>query len=225
MSFWDTHKERIFVWGFGLYVAVLAVGTVDQVFLDSMIFPPALDRQILGMVDVLRDRTPASVDEARALAERARERLAGIRLDPKPSAVEERLAAYAQNGSDREEGLKLLDEARQQAVADLVDNDEFSLKICIRALDPDLVMKLWIPGLSSDDLKVKQGCLEALKRISGQKDGFGYDPQAGREAQRMAIAAWWRWYDGFMDERRRPVQPGPVAPTPPPAPAATPPAP
>lgn len=219
------NKEKLLTWVFTLYVIVLAIGTVDQVFLDSMIFPPALDRQILGMVDVLRERKPAGAAEARDMADHVRERLAGIRLDPKPSPVEEKLAAFVREGASAEEGTKLLEEARQQAVSELVDNDEFSLAICIRALDPDLVMKLWVPGLSSDDLRVKEGCLEALKKISGRQDGFGYDPRGSVEAQRAAIAEWKRWYDLFMDERRRPVQPAPAAPTPPQPPAGAPAAP
>ncbi len=220
MSFWERHKERILVGLFTAYVAVLAVGTIDSVFLDSMIFAPTLDRQILGMVDVLRDRQVETPEAARKLAGRARERLAGIRLEQEPSALEKRLQDYAERGGTLEEGVKLLEEARQQAVVNLVDNDEFSLKICIRALDPDLVMRLWIPGLSSDDVRVKAGCLEALKQISGQKDGFGYDPKAPLEHQKLAIAAWWRWYDQFMDERRRPAPPGP--PMAPPAPQVAP---
>ena len=209
MSFWQRHKDRILVGLFTAYVGVLAIGTIDSVFLDSMIFAPALDRQILGMVDVLRDRKVETPEAARKLAGRARERLAGIRLEQEPSPLEKRLQDYAERGGPLEEGLKLLEEARQQAIVNLVDNDEFSLRICIRALDPDLVMRLWIPGLSPDDVRVKAGCLEALKQISGQKDGFGYDPKAPLESQRMTIAEWWRWYDQFMDERRRPAPPAP----------------
>ena len=120
-----------------------------------------------------------------------------------------------------EEGTALLNAARNQAVVNLIDNDEFSLRICIRALDPDLVMKMWIPGISSDDRQVKMGCLEALKQISGQKDGFGFDPAAEPMAQRMSIARWNQWYDGFMDERRRPASPltSSSPPGPPPVPA------
>lgn len=226
-SFWARHKDRTLVGLFTAYVVVLAIGTVDSVFLDSMIFAPALDRQILGMVDVLRDREVGTADSARKLAGRARERLAGIRLEQEPSPLEKRLQDYAERGGALEEGLALLEEARKLAVVNLVDNDEFSLKICIRALDPDLVMRLWIPGLSSGDVRVKTGCLEALKQISGQKDGFGYDPKGPIESQRLAIAEWWRWYDQFMDERRRPAPPVPQAGGPgqmPPAPMGQPPA-
>lgn len=142
MSFWEQHKDRILTWGFSLYVAVLAVGTIDQVFLDSMIFAPALDRQILGQVDILRTRDVRSDAEARAAADAIRERLAGIRLEQEEPPLEKRLRAFAQ-GAAQEDWTKLFEEARQQAVANLVDNDEFSLKICIRALDPDFIMKLW----------------------------------------------------------------------------------
>ena len=228
-------KDRLWMGVFLAYVVVLAVGTVDQVFLDSMIFPPALDRQILGMVDVLEERPLRGVEEAREAAERVRERLAGIRLEQNPSKLEIDLAAYAKGGNSLEEGRKLLEEARTQAVTNLVENDEFSLKICIRALDPDLILRLWVPG--SDDPKVKEGCLEALKKISGKGDGFGYDPKADPVARREAIAKWLAWYDQFMDERRRPAPAAPlpqVAPPPlmgpdgkplPPVPVPQPPAP
>lgn len=204
-------KEKLITGLFMAYVAVLAVGTVDQVFLDSMIFPPALDRQLLGMVDVLRTRELGSADDARGACGKVRERLAGIRLEQSPPPLESKLAEFAKGGTSLDEGRSLLEEARRQAVVNFVDNDEFSLRICIRALDPDLVMKLWVPGLSSDDASVKAGCLEALKQISGQKDGFHYDPRADRESQRMAIAQWKDWCRNFMEERRRPA---PVAPLP-----------
>ena len=198
-------KEKILTWAFILYVVVLAIGTVDQVFLDNMIFPPALDRQILKQVDILRERPVRDVDQARAAAGRARENLAAIRLEAAPSALEARLDHYAQDGGALDEGTRLLDEARTQAVQNFVDNDEFSLKICIRALDPDFVMKIHVWGLSGDDVKVRKGCLEALKKISGKADGFGYDPAASEVSRRDAIQKWWDWYSRFMDERRRPA--------------------
>ena len=219
-------KEKLWTWLFVAYVAVLAVGTVDQVFLDMMIFPPALDRQLLGMVDVLRTRDLQGVEDARSAAGRARDRLAGIRLEPAPSDLENRLGTYARTGTSPEEGSRLLAEARLQAVANLIDNDEFSLAICIRALDPDLILKLWVPGLSSDDLQVKEGCLEALKKISGQADGFGFDPKAETVLQREAIARWRDWHQRFMEERRKPLPPSQqIQPATAPAPAVTPAAP
>ena len=198
-------KEKLLTWLFILYVVVLAIGTVDQVFLDNMIFPPALDRQLLKQLDILRERDIRTADDARSAAGRVQEELAAIRLEANPSALETKLENYAQAGGSLEEGLKLLDEARAQAVQNFVDNDEFSLKICIRALDPDLVMKLWVPGLSGDDIQVRTGCLEALKKIGGQADGFGYDPKASVTARRDAIQKWWDWYTDFMDKRRRPA--------------------
>ena len=217
-------KERIITAGFLLYVAILAVGTVDQVFLDSILFPPALDRQLLGMVDVLRDARPATVEEARKAAAEAARRLAAIRLEREAPKLEQDLHRFAEDGTAMEEGTALLEQARKQAVENLVSNDEFSLGICIRALDPDLAMRLWVGGC--DDLKVKQGCLEALKRISGKADGFGYDPNADAVARRESIRAWRNWKREFMEERRRPAPPQlpqgqpqpPKAPEMPPAP-------
>ncbi|GEM_PF-4214590 len=224
-------KDRIITGIFLCYVAILAGGAVDQVFLDSMFFPPALDRQLLGMVDVLRDRRPATVAEARTQAEGIRQRLADIRLEREASKLEQDLAGYATVGETLEAFAALQEQARQAAIVNLVDNDEFSLGICIRALDPDLAMRLWVSG--SDDLKVRQGCLEALKKISAHPEGFGYDPNGDPMARREAIRAWRNWRREFMEERRRPapagqlpqVQPPAVPPIAPVPSAAEPPAP
>ena len=213
-------KERILTAGFLLYVVVLAVGTVDQVFLDSILFPPALDRQLLGMVDVLKDRKPGTVEEARTVAEEVRQHLADIRLEREESELERLLRRYASEGTTVEQGEALLEQARRQAVENLVSNNEFSLGICIRALDPDLALRLWVHGC--DDPKVRQGCLEALKRISGQADGFGYDPNADAVAHRESIRLWKNWRREFMEERRRPPQPVALPPVQPPATPATP---
>ena len=203
-------KDRIITGIFLLYVGILAVGTVDQVFLDSILFPPALDRQLLGMVDVLRDRRPSTVGEAQKAAEDIRQHLVDIRLEREVPKLELDLAQYASAGMTLEALMPLLDQARKQAVANLVDNDEFSLGICIRALDPDLALKLWVPGC--DDAQVKKGCLEALKTIGKQTDGFGYDPNASAASNAQAVQSWRKWHVAFMEERRRPAPPAPLPP-------------
>ncbi len=207
-------KDRIITGIFLLYVAVLAVGTVDQIFLDSILFPPALDRQILGMVDVLRDRRPSTVGEARRDAEEVRERLAAIRRSPEVPKLELDLTQYTSGGLTPGELAPLLAQARKQAVANLVDEDTFSLGICIRALDPDLALKLWVPGC--DDPGVRQGCLEALKTIGKKTDGLGYDPNASPAARQAGVEAWRKWHKEFLEERARPAQPAPLPPVQPP---------
>ena len=202
-------KHPVATLAFLLYVIVLAVGVVDQAFLDSRIFPPALDRQLLGMLDVLKDRSPSTLAEAKEAAGAVRERLAGIRLERETPKVEQDLAQYASGGTAVEACLPLLEQARRQAVANLVSNDEFSLTICIRALDPDLVLRLWVPGC--DDLKVRQGCLEALQKIRGTPGDLGYDPNASTDVRREAVRQWRDWHLRFMEERRRPA-PTPAAP-------------
>lgn len=189
--------KRLWTGLFLAYVAALAVGTVDQVFLDSAIFPPALDRQLLGMLDILATPDPKDADEARREAGLARKKLAAIRLEQEPSELEKRLGTFRDGGASLDEGLKILGEARSQAVANLVDNDEFAVTICIRGLDPDLALKLWAPGC--DTPRVKEGCLEALKKISGQD--FGDDTKQ-----------WKGWQKKFMDDRLRPAPPPPAAP-------------